>query len=100
MAKQPTKPRKAATSSKPKAPSAKPQSKATSAAKPKTKLDAVVAALRAPKGATLAQLMALTGWQMHSVRGALAGALKKKRGLTIVSAKTGKERVYRIGSGK
>jgi len=42
--------------------------------------------------------MALTGWQMHSVRGVMSGALKKKRGLAIVSSKTGEERVYRIES--
>ncbi len=67
-------------------------------AKPATKLDSVISALRAPKGATLAQLMALTGWQMHSVRGVMSGALKNKRGLAIVSSKTGDERVYRIES--
>lgn len=67
-------------------------------AKPATKLESVISALRAPKGATLAQLMALTGWQMHSVRGVMSGALKKKRGLAIVSSKTGEERVYRIES--
>ena len=63
---------------------------------PSTKLDQIAAALRAPKGATLAQLVALTGWQPHSVRGALSGALKKQRGLTIASAKSGGERVYKI----
>lgn len=86
--------------------SAKPTKKAAAArpGKPantgKTKLDAVIAALRAPKGATLAQLTSLTGWQVHSVRGAMSGALKKQRGLAIGSTKTGKERVYRIESGK
>jgi hypothetical protein len=73
---------------------------ANSANKSKTKLDAMIAALSAPKGATLAQLTGLTGWQVHSVRGAMSGALKKQRGLAIVSVKTGKERVYRIESGK
>lgn len=71
-----------------------------SANKSKTKLDAVIAALRAPKGATLAQLTSLTGWQVHSVRGAMSGALKKHRGLSIVSTKTGKERIYRIEASK
>jgi hypothetical protein len=61
-----------------------------------TKLAALIAVLSTPRGATLAQMTALTGWQTHSVRGALAGALKKKRGLKIVSVKTGEERVYRI----
>ncbi|MFZ5538097.1 MAG: DUF3489 domain-containing protein, partial [Pseudomonadota bacterium] len=43
------------------------------------------------------QIMDSTGWQAHTVRGTLAGALKKKLGLTIVSEKSpGGERVYRI----
>lgn len=66
----------------------------------KSQLDAIIAALRAPKGATLAQLMALTGWQIHSVRGAMSGALKKQRGLSIVSTKPGSERIYRIENRK
>ena len=37
-----------------------------------------------------------TGWQPHSVRGFLAAVLRKKLGLTLVSEKTGDERVYRI----
>ncbi|MGE0830247.1 MAG: DUF3489 domain-containing protein [Hyphomonadaceae bacterium] len=61
------------------------------------KLDLIVAALRAPKGASVPDLMALTGWQAHSVRGALAGALKKGRGLVIVSEKIDGARFYRIG---
>ena len=65
------------------------------AAKPATKLDALVTALRAPKGATISDLMNLTNWQAHSVRGALAGALKA-RGHAITSTKAGAERVYRI----
>ena len=53
--------------------------------------------LRRPEGATIAQIMAVTGWQAHTCRGAFAGALKKKRGLTVTSEK-GDEgvRVYRI----
>jgi len=61
-----------------------------------TKIDAVVAALRAPGGASITDLMTLTGWQMHSVRGAIAGTLKRKRGLTVTSIKRDGERVYRI----
>lgn len=67
---------------------------------PTSKLDQMTAALRASKGATIAQLAALTGWQHHSIRGAMSGALKKQRGLTIVSSKTGKERVYKIGAAR
>jgi len=66
---------------------------------PTSKIDRMVAALRAPKGASITDLMQLTGWQMHSVRGAIAGAIKKTRGLRVSSEKAGDERVYRI-SGK
>ena len=53
--------------------------------------------LRRPEGATIAQVIEATGWQPHTVRGAISGALKKKRGLEVTSTKneTG-ERVYRI----
>jgi hypothetical protein len=40
-----------------------------------------------------------TAWQVHSVRGAMAGALKKKAGFTILSEKTESGRVYRIPAG-
>ncbi len=50
-----------------------------------------------PEGATLAQMVQATGWQAHTVRGCLAGTLKKKLGLLIDSVKeTGAERVYRV----
>lgn len=53
--------------------------------------------LKRPDGATLNQLIEATGWQAHTVRGAMAGALKKKLGLNIESEKTdGQERKYRI----
>lgn len=61
-----------------------------------SKLDRIVAALRAPKGASVPDLMKLTGWQAHSVRGAMSGALKKDRGLAISSDKQDGERIYRI----
>ncbi|MGZ3279197.1 MAG: DUF3489 domain-containing protein [Phenylobacterium sp.] len=62
----------------------------------KTKLELLVGLLRAPDGASIEQMQAATGWQAHSVRGALAGALKKKLGLTITSTKTKAGRTYRI----
>ena len=53
--------------------------------------------LRAPDGATIEEIMAATGWQSHTVRGAMAGALKKKLGLTITSDMIeGRGRAYMI----
>lgn len=59
----------------------------------------VIAMLKRPEGATIAQICEATGWQAHTVRGTFAGAFKKKLGLTITSTKEqGAERVYRIAS--
>ena len=61
----------------------------------------VIGLLRRPQGASIEEMMKVTGWQAHSVRGVMSGALKKKLGLTIASAKEKRGRVYRIvGSGK
>lgn len=60
-----------------------------------TKLEAIVALLRTPKGVTISDLSESTGWQAHSVRGALAGVLKKK-GFAISSEKVDGQRFYRI----
>ena len=57
----------------------------------------VIEMLRRPQGATIAQLMAATGWRANTVRGVFAGALKKRRGLAVTSEKPqGGERIYRI----
>ena len=57
----------------------------------------VLALLQRDEGATLQQMCALTNWQAHTMRGALAGAFKKKLGLTITSSKdAGGERTYRL----
>ena len=63
---------------------------------PKGKIGAVVALLRAPDGATIEAMMAATGWQAHSVRGAMSGSIKKALGLAIASEKTDGVRTYRI----
>ena len=42
--------------------------------------------------------MEATGWQAHSVRGAISGAIKKKLGLNVMSEKTGTVRLYRIAN--
>ena len=63
-----------------------------------TKQAALVAMLQRPKGATIAEVVEATGWRPHTVRGALAGAPKKRLGLTITSDKVeGRGRVYRVG---
>ncbi|MCG3187366.1 MAG: hypothetical protein IOMNBAOH_01977 [Rhodocyclaceae bacterium] len=66
--------------------------------RPGTKLAALVVALRRPQGATNLQLMLATGWQPHSVRGAISGLLRKRLGLNVVLTRNAVgERVYRIG---
>ena len=53
--------------------------------------------LRAKDGATIGEIVAATGWQPHTVRGAMSGALKKKLGLEVTSEKVdGRGRVYRL----
>ena len=71
-----------------------------SAAEPDTKHARIIAMLRMPTGATIAAIMTVTDWQQHSVRGFLAGVVRKKLGLNLVSEQTEKGRVYRIRDGK
>lgn len=53
--------------------------------------------LKRPEGATVVQIADAFGWQTHTVRGALSGALKKKLGLAVTSEKLeGGARLYRI----
>jgi hypothetical protein len=62
-----------------------------------TKQATLIAMLRAPDGATIEEIMAATGWQSHTVRGAMAGALKKKLGLEVTSEKVeNRGRVYKL----
>ena len=66
---------------------------------PKTKLGQLEGMLRRAEGATIGQIAKALDWQMHSVRGAISGSLKKRQGLTVVAEKTADgERIYRITS--
>ena len=62
-----------------------------------SRLDQLAVMLGEIKGASLAEMVVATGWQPHSVRGALAGALKK-RGHVIVSVKADGVRRYAIAT--
>ena len=66
------------------------------APKPPTKVEQIADLLRRPQGARIEDLMNATGWQAHSVRGAIAGTLKKQLKLPVLSEKTTTGRIYRI----
>jgi hypothetical protein len=79
--------------------SAPPSLSPASVAEPKagTKLAMLIEALSQPSGATIEDLIVATGWQAHSIRGAMSGALKKDRGLIVTSEKLEQRgRVYRL----
>ena len=62
-----------------------------------TKQEALIAMLRAERGATIAEIVVALDWQPHSVRGLMSGVLKKKLGLTITSEKIeDRGRVYKL----
>lgn len=77
-------------------PTGKRQSDESKNASPQTtKLDILVELLSRPDGTTIAEMSEATGWLTHSVRGALAGALKRK-GHVVVSEVSDGVRIYRI----
>jgi hypothetical protein len=62
-----------------------------------TKQALLIEMLQRLEGATMEEIVAATGWQPHTARGAMSGALRKKLGLVVISEKEeGKGRVYRI----
>lgn len=75
-------------------PKTRPQPEAT--ARSGTKQALAVAMLRSTDGASIPALMEATGWQQHSVRGFLAGVVRKRLGLPLESTKVDGFRVYRI----
>jgi hypothetical protein len=88
---------KAATKASPRTKKAPQGTKNGGAAREGTKAAKVLDLLKRPNGATLQEIMKSTGWQPHSVRGFLSGAVGKKMGLTVVSTKgEDGERTYSI----
>lgn len=65
--------------------------------RPGTKLAALIDAMRHPDGATIAQMMAGTSWQAHTIRGAISGMVRKRLGFEVVTEKGADgQRAYRI----
>ena len=64
-----------------------------------SKQSRVIALLQSPTGATIEAMMTATGWQQHSVRGFLAGVVRKRLKLKLGSKKVDGNRVYQIASG-
>ncbi|NIK48898.1 DUF3489 domain-containing protein [Variibacter gotjawalensis] len=62
-----------------------------------TKHGSIIGLLRSANGASVAELVGATGWQSHSVRGFLAGVVRKKLGLDLSSEKVDGTRRYFIG---
>ena len=75
-------------------------SAAAEANKPANKQTKLLDLLRRPAGATIAALSNASGWQQHSVRGFLAGVVRKKLGLELASAVETNQRIYRIIAAK
>ena len=68
-------------------------------ADPGSKQSRVIVMLQSPAGATIAAVMKATGWQQHSVRGFLAGVVRKRLKLRLSSKKVDGNRVYQIAGG-
>ena len=76
---------------------AKGAAKTASAPRTESKQSQLIAMLKQPDGATIVEVAKALGWLPHTVRGAIAGALKKKLGLNVESEKIDdRGRVYRI----
>lgn len=60
------------------------------------KIAVLVGLLQQPGGTTIEAMMAATGWQAHSVRGAISGSIKKALGIAVISEMVDGARTYRI----
>jgi hypothetical protein len=105
MTKAKSKPKAAPRSAARKTSKSKPRARAVTLspktiARPDTKHARIITMLRAPAGTTVAAIVSATEWQPHSVRSFLAGVVRKKLGLNLVSEQTDKGRIYRIKDGK
>jgi hypothetical protein len=63
-----------------------------------TKQALMIEMLRRPEGATVEQIAKATGWQHHTIRGAISGALKKKLGLTVEATRTREVGPNKVGA--
>ena len=66
------------------------QLKTKKSVKPTTKIETLVHLIKRSRGVTLTELQKATGWQAHSVRGAISGTLRKKLGLAVTVDETEK----------
>ena len=68
-----------------------------SPARANSKQATIIALLKRPEGVTIPEMMSVTGWQAHTVRGTLSGTIRKKLGLNLLTEKSADaDRVYRI----
>ncbi len=70
--------------------------KVKAAAANPSKLLTIIAMLRRPEGATIADLVDATSWKPNSVRGAISGAIKKRRLMKVIAEVSNGVRTYRI----
>jgi hypothetical protein len=67
---------------------------------PGSKQSRIITMLQSPTGATIAAMMKATGWQQHSVRGFLAGVVRKRLKFKLASNKMDGDRIYQITDGE